>query len=362
MEKQRILVRIFISLPLILSILYIFYLYNNVLIIDFNSREFEVSVYSDTRDSVKGNSKILEKKISKNELSIKYILGDKRQFPYCGISIKQKNGQDFNLSNFDYVELELNPFKCDDFVFCLLEYIDGFSNRLNDDTHRLLLEPILIDKSHSKYKAELKYFKTPLWWYNSFDIKKQELPEIDFQNTVLIQLQNFPYNKKNEEYTIQLKSIVFKRDPDITVIIVLIFILCFYSLLFFYYIRKMKNGFEYKYEKLSLQNSIDEDCDILIEYIGKNYMKMNFSLSIIEKETGISTTKIRAILSEKFNNTFKQYLTNIRMSEAKRLLIETDRSVADIAIHIGYRHSSTFARIFKDYTGLGAIEYRGAKR
>ena len=59
--------------------------------------------------------------------------------------------------------------------------------------------------------------------------------------------------------------------------------------------------------------------------------------------------------------TFKQYLNKIRLSEAKRLLKETDRQIADIAYHVGYKNVTHFHRIFKQNEKISPNEYRKNK-
>lgn len=48
----------------------------------------------------------------------------------------------------------------------------------------------------------------------------------------------------------------------------------------------------------------------------------------------------------------KQYLLNLRITEAKRLLIYSEENINEIAFRIGFEDSSYFARIFKKKTGL----------
>jgi transcriptional regulator GlxA family with amidase domain len=56
--------------------------------------------------------------------------------------------------------------------------------------------------------------------------------------------------------------------------------------------------------------------------------------------------------------TLIDYLQNLRIEEAKRLLETTDRAADEISAEVGYEDSSFFRRIFKRRTGLGPREYR----
>ena len=54
----------------------------------------------------------------------------------------------------------------------------------------------------------------------------------------------------------------------------------------------------------------------------------------------------------------QKHLTNIRIKNAKRMLIETNRSVADIAERCGFNDAMYFSRVFKKKTALSPSEYR----
>ena len=76
-----------------------------------------------------------------------------------------------------------------------------------------------------------------------------------------------------------------------------------------------------------------------------NYVCMNYSLfSLTFKEyTGVN---------------FVNYLKNIRIKEAKRLLAETDWKVADIGHKVGYENDKHFMKIFKNICGISPSDYR----
>jgi len=69
-----------------------------------------------------------------------------------------------------------------------------------------------------------------------------------------------------------------------------------------------------------------------------------------------------------YNDWFKQqtgvspgtYLRRTRVEKAKELLENTDYSVTDIAVMVGYSSNSTFTRAFRSITGLTPKSYREA--
>ncbi|MBW5445749.1 response regulator [Cohnella sp. CFH 77786] len=64
---------------------------------------------------------------------------------------------------------------------------------------------------------------------------------------------------------------------------------------------------------------------------------------MFRKETGLSLT---------------DYIAQIKIERAKRLLVETNDKVSNIAEGLGYLHFSYFAKLFKKMTGITPQEYR----
>jgi AraC family transcriptional regulator len=56
-----------------------------------------------------------------------------------------------------------------------------------------------------------------------------------------------------------------------------------------------------------------------------------------------------------------QYLIRLRMAEARRLLRETERSVIEIGLEVGYSSPSHFAQIFRREVGITPTDYRGRR-
>ena len=53
-----------------------------------------------------------------------------------------------------------------------------------------------------------------------------------------------------------------------------------------------------------------------------------------------------------------QYVNSYRIEKAQTLLKNTDRSITDIALAVGFDDASYFARIFKKQTGMTPREYK----
>ena len=58
---------------------------------------------------------------------------------------------------------------------------------------------------------------------------------------------------------------------------------------------------------------------------------------------------------------FTDYVTQVRMEEARRLLSTTDHKIQYIAELVGYTSNQHFTRTFKKYAGMLPVEYRKHK-
>lgn len=55
---------------------------------------------------------------------------------------------------------------------------------------------------------------------------------------------------------------------------------------------------------------------------------------------------------------FKEYLNKVRIEESKILLQNTDFSIIDIAVAVGFEDQSYFSKVFKKYTGTTPKQFR----
>ncbi len=130
----------------------------------------------------------------------------------------------------------------------------------------------------------------------------------------------------------------------------------FFQELFLYLIRCQM----YQYGDV---REIDMDNGVIQEvatYIYSNFDK-NLYLSDVAEQFHIS----RSYLSKKFKATtgfgFKEYLVNVRIKKACNLLLETDKSITEIAFLCGFNDSNYFGDAFRHLKGISPNKYRKNK-
>ncbi len=95
-----------------------------------------------------------------------------------------------------------------------------------------------------------------------------------------------------------------------------------------------------------------------IGYINEHYPDESISLDKVARKVNISPNYFSAMFSQEVGQTFVEYLTGKRISEAKRMLSQTDKRSSEIAAAVGYRDPHYFSFVFKKVAGCTPSEYR----
>ena len=94
-----------------------------------------------------------------------------------------------------------------------------------------------------------------------------------------------------------------------------------------------------------------------IEYIHKKY-NTQLTTDDISSQFKINKCYFCYMFKKETGQTFINYLNNHRIEQSKELLKNTDMSLLDIALEVGYNNQSYYSTIFKKYTNMTPLEYR----
>lgn len=97
--------------------------------------------------------------------------------------------------------------------------------------------------------------------------------------------------------------------------------------------------------------------EIINGYIRKNYM-YDISMQDVARHMNYSEAYFCKLFKQCFSRNFTSYLTEYRMEEAKRLLMEPTVSVKEVGKAVGYPDSNYFTKVFRRITGKSPTEYR----
>jgi len=95
----------------------------------------------------------------------------------------------------------------------------------------------------------------------------------------------------------------------------------------------------------------------IIAYINLNYM-YDIGLNMVADKFFISSAHLCRAFKKVTGFTFVEYINNLRIREAQKLLDETALNISEIAKIVGFQSNTHFGRVFKSITGNTPREYR----
>ena len=94
----------------------------------------------------------------------------------------------------------------------------------------------------------------------------------------------------------------------------------------------------------------------------KSYIDEHFTETIRQPElarmVGMSPSSFSSFFKMRTGRTLSDYILDIKLGRAGRLLVDTNKTVAEICYECGFNNLSNFNRIFKGKRGYTPREFR----
>jgi len=344
----------------------------SILPIEKEKREklYEVSTFSDVADS--GASEVSVPTISSSGIAYSCTIRNGYEYPYAGLSLyanpyistKQTEITSFmKFAGYTHLKIRARTSGSNSLIFSIQTSVknltkqDGRPRKPNEIT--LTGQNGVINKEFL-----LSDLQTPAWWYSSNNTTKEIVGESDFSNVIEMVFQNGGDAPIDLSMDVTIDEITLTKDMKDEVATVVACLLLFISLISL--VRFAKNAEStdkgdkiiISYDRVEIEDENDTDVQRIVEYIASNYPNPDFSVEQLAKGAGVSTSRIPTLLKKQYAMNFKQYLNTIRITEAKRLLLETEHQIVTIAHSVGYNNIPHFNRTFKQVTGLSPKQYR----
>jgi two-component system response regulator YesN len=81
-------------------------------------------------------------------------------------------------------------------------------------------------------------------------------------------------------------------------------------------------------------------------------------LNEVAAQVNLSPSHFSVVFSQENEQTFKEYLTEIRIQKARELLRTSNLGATEISLQIGYSDPHYFSYVFKKNTGMSPTEFR----
>lgn len=93
-------------------------------------------------------------------------------------------------------------------------------------------------------------------------------------------------------------------------------------------------------------------------FIDENYGDASLSVTMIADKFELHSVYLSKLFKNKFGIGVLEYITKVRIDNSKKLLLETDMKIANVAQKVGYTSIHTFSRVFKSHTGMSPGAFR----
>ena len=90
----------------------------------------------------------------------------------------------------------------------------------------------------------------------------------------------------------------------------------------------------------------------------QEHFRENINLSAVAEDIGMSESAFSHFFKKRTNRSFVDYLNDIRIGHAAKILYETTYTVSEVCYSSGFNNISNFNRIFKKKKGQTPSEYR----
>ncbi|ACC84957.1 two component transcriptional regulator, AraC family (plasmid) [Nostoc punctiforme PCC 73102] len=101
--------------------------------------------------------------------------------------------------------------------------------------------------------------------------------------------------------------------------------------------------------------------NLVFEFIAANYDKP-ISLCDVAEALGYSATYLTTVVTQTTGKSLQKWIIECRITAAQILLLQTDQSVNQIALKVGYENLAHFYRQFRDYHGTSPQVWREVEK
>ena len=98
----------------------------------------------------------------------------------------------------------------------------------------------------------------------------------------------------------------------------------------------------------------------VIAYV-KRHHTQNITLIDVCREFSCSHSLLSHAFKKSVGMSFREYITHLRIEDAKNLLLHSRLSVTEIAMSVGFSDSNYFSNVFKKSVGVSPLSFRKGK-
>lgn len=306
-----------------------------------------------------GRSKILKHENKPAYNSILFDLEEGFISPYAGLTLFHEGGID--VSKYTHLEVSFELKNTKNLELTIATFQNGVTKEHEPLSFRHNIQEIPIHDQRTTANMSLEKMHVAQWWLERYKVTSTELGEANWARTASLSFVAKIQLDETKPQLLKINGVVFYKDLTAFYVVASVFLVCWYLL--FFLRKKVKteksSDVVIKYEQIKTSSSTEASVkeEDFFDYIVTNYSDSGLTLGKLSKELGISEKVISAAIKEAYSQTFKEFLNGIRLAEAKRLMLESESNISEIAYQVGFNSPNHFNRTFKSYEGITPTEF-----
>lgn len=113
-----------------------------------------------------------------------------------------------------------------------------------------------------------------------------------------------------------------------------------------------------QYVQLHYQLYLSDEISRAVDYINNHFYDANLTLYEVAGEVGFSEKYFSSLFNKKMGMSFSNYMKELRVNYAKKMLDESSMKLKEISEAVGYNSVEYFIRVFSSMEGMGPSAYR----
>lgn len=308
-------------------------------------------------------------------LNFSLQLSHQAQYPYAAATLVFGDREQVAMvdwSRFDKISFDVKCAPANVLSFSLLTFDDEVSTEGDYLSYRSPATFFSCNESWARVELDLTRLETPQWWH---EVYKVELSRKAYQldKVAKLSIGNSVQSPFDVGANIQVSEIRLSGHNWFYIYLMVAGLLGLWGGYGFWLFRLHANALVQDlkeklqrdrpllaYQQLSVEPHRDKDKSAILHFMATQYANADLTLDAMVTSIGVSRTKINDILKSELGFTFTGYLNKLRLTEAARLLAETeDANIAEIAYSVGYKNVSYFNKLFKEEYNCTPKAFKG---
>ncbi len=110
--------------------------------------------------------------------------------------------------------------------------------------------------------------------------------------------------------------------------------------------------------EVKAKNRSTEQMSTIKAYIDQNYWKPDISVDFLADYVGLTPGYLGKLFKAQYQQSVNDYLKDVRLELAKRMLLESTESVQAISEKVGVHNTTYFFTLFRKKYGMSPVQYR----